>query len=89
MQSPYLEITYRHGRALAAYDHLRARPAGTVARSRSLGHGLVVDLGPDGRPLGVEIAAPASLTVEAFNEALASLGLAPVGAAELAPLHAA
>lgn len=89
MQQPYLEITYRHGRALAAYYRLGLRTDGPVARSQPAPHGLIVDLDREGRPLGIEISSPAALTLAAFNEALMTLGLPPVGAAELAPLHAA
>lgn len=84
-----LQITYRLGRPLAAYYHLGPSRPGQVERSRELGHGLVADLDEDGRPVGVEITAPTLLTVEAFNAALEGLGLDPVPAAELAPLHAA
>ena len=40
----------------------------------------------DGRPIGIEIAIPSLVTVEAVNEVLTSYGLQPIDAAELAPL---
>ena len=54
-----LQVTYRKGRAFAAYLHL-SRPTGeksarTVASPDGL---LIVDYAVSGRPLGVEITAP-------------------------------
>ncbi|MCA9284662.1 MAG: DUF2283 domain-containing protein [Phycisphaerales bacterium] len=89
MNQPYLEVTFRHGRALAAYYYL-PRPAGQKSyRSRRIEPGLVVDFDEHDRPIGIEITAPRLLTLEAFNSALAEIGLGPVAQAELAPLQAA
>ncbi len=85
----YLEITYRHGRPLAAYYHLPREQAATVARSSPRGSGLVVDFAESGAPVGVEITAPSVVTVATFNALLAELGLPLVDEAELAPLRAA
>lgn len=43
----------------------------------------------DGRPIGIEIAIPALVTVEAVNQVLVSYGLEPIDSAELAPLRKA
>ena len=89
MNQPYLEVTFRHGRALAAYYYL-PQPAGQESHhTRRIEPGLVVDFDANDRPIGVEITAPRALTLEAFNNALAEIGLDPVGHAELAPLRAA
>ena len=54
-----LQITFRKGRAFAAYLHL-SHPTGeksakTVASANGL---LIVDYGATGQPVGVEITAP-------------------------------
>lgn len=83
----YLEVTYRKGRPLAAY--LRLAPKGQVSRSRRFPRGLVVDYAADDGVLGIEITAPTAVTIDAINEVLEQLGLAPVQVQDLAPLDAA
>ena len=51
--------------------------------------GLVVDYGPSGAPIGIEITAPAQVSFEQFNDLLARFGQRPVAEQEFAPLHAA
>lgn len=85
-----LQVTYRKGRALAAYLHL-SHPTGeksakTVASPDGL---LVVDYGATGRPLGVEITAPQSVPLERLNQLLADLGEAPLAEQDYGPVRAA
>jgi uncharacterized protein YuzE len=82
----YLEVTYRHGKPLAAYLHLERKPGDVAARTEEIEPGLAVDFAEDGRAIGVEIVSPRTVTAEALNRALCSLHLEPVAAAELAPL---
>ena len=51
--------------------------------------GLLVDYARGGKPIGVEITTPASLSVAAFNRVLRGLGFAPVKREDVAPLIAA
>ncbi len=88
MEAP-LEVTYRHGQPFAAYFRLPRREGDRVDRSRPWEAGLVVDLAPDGRPIGIEITEPARTDVATFNRLLVSLDLDPVDASVLAPLSAA
>jgi hypothetical protein len=85
----YLEVTFRHGRPLAAYLYLPRRARDRSARTRRAAPGLVVDLAADGRPIGIEITAPSRVTVTALNRVLRSFGLSPLTRADLAPLRAA
>jgi hypothetical protein len=85
----YLEVTFRHGRALAAYLYLPRRPRDHSVRTKRARPGLVIDLAADGRPIGIEITAPSRVTVTALNRVLRSLGQAPLKRADLAPLRAA
>ncbi len=89
MTQPYLEITYRHGRALAAYLYLPRRPKDRSHRSAAAAPGLVVDFHRDGRPIGIEITAPGKVSLAGLNKVLRELGQPPAKRADLAPLLAA
>ena len=89
MQDRYLEITFRKGKPLAGYLYL-AREMGTrSARSEATGKGLVVDFGPEGRPIGIEITAPSRITWTDVNELLKKYDLPPISIEEMGPLQAA
>ncbi len=88
MNDRYLEITYRRGQAIAAYLYL---PRGPDERSRRVireGHGLVVDLAEDGRPIGIEIISPDDVSLAMLNDVLAKHWLPLLESKELAPLAA-
>ncbi|MEM1210274.1 MAG: DUF2283 domain-containing protein [Planctomycetota bacterium] len=89
MAGRYLEVTYRKGKPLAAYYYLPREPGAAATTTRDLGDGLIADLADDGRPLGIEITAPQSLTLDRLNHALATLDQPPAPALDLQPLHAA
>jgi hypothetical protein len=84
----YLEMTYRHGKPLAGYIHLPRRDGDRVARSQKAAPGLVVDYAADGRPIGLEITSPATVSLQAINELLLTLHQQTLTEAELAPLLA-
>ncbi len=88
MKHRYLEVTFRKGKPLAAYLYL-PRPAGAkAARTSDAGHGLRIDFDAQGAPIGVEITAPALVSVAQLNELLASLGVARLEPEEWSPLAA-
>jgi hypothetical protein len=89
MNNAYLEVTYRQGKAVAAYYYLPRLTGQRTVRTRRVEPGLVIDFAKDGRPIGVEITAPSALSVEAFNRVLRDLGVAPVKRQDIAPLIAA
>jgi uncharacterized protein YuzE len=89
MKEPYLEVTYRHGRPLAAYLYLPRTTGEKSVRTSKEELGMVVDFDRNGHAIGVEITAPSRVTVTALNRVLNGLGLPPVAADELAPLQAA
>ena len=89
MQDRYLEITFRKGKPLAGYLYLAREVGARSSRSEATGKGLVVDFGPEGRPIGIEITAPSRVTLTDLNELLQKYGLSPVSTEELAPLQAA
>jgi len=89
MNDSYLEVTFRHGRPLAAYYYLPRRPKDKGCRTKRIEPGLVIDFARDGRAIGIEIVAPDKLTLAVFNRVLRDLGFPPLKRADLAPLMAA
>lgn len=89
MKEPYLEVTFRHGRPLAAYLYLPRQAGEKAFRTSQLDLGMIVDFNQHGKPIGIELTAPAMVTFTALNQALTDLGLRPLSAADLEPLHAA
>ena len=89
MKELYLEVTFRHGRALAAYLYLPRDPDDRSARTWRVEPGLIVDFTADGKPIGIEITAPGQISLTVINRVLQELGRSPVTQADLAPLLAA
>ncbi|MBI2900248.1 MAG: DUF2283 domain-containing protein [Planctomycetes bacterium] len=89
MKDRYLEVTFRKGKAVAAYLYL-PRPAGAKsARTRGMAPGVLVDFDGAGKAIGIEITAPDRVTADQVNVVLSQLGIEPVAPEELAPLQAA
>ena len=89
MKRPYLEVTFRGGKAFAAYLYLPRAAGAKVARTTEARPGLVVDYDGAGHPIGLELTAPRSMAVATINEVMVELGLAALDPSELAPLRAA
>ena len=89
MKEPYLEVTFRHGRPIAAYYYLPRATDQKSARTRRVEPGLVIDFTADGQAIGIEITAPAKASLAALNAVLRELGQAPASEADLAPVLAA
>lgn len=89
MKEPYLEVTFRGGRPMAAYYYLPRRPGQKSVRTRRVEPGMVIDFARGGQPIGIELTAPSKLSVAALNRVLRELGLPPVSSADLAPVLAA
>jgi hypothetical protein len=89
MNDSYLEVTFRHGRVVAAYLYLPRAAGQKSARSRRVEPGLVIDFAASGRPIGIEITAPARLSLVAINGVLEELSLTSLAPADLSPLVAA
>ena len=82
-------LQHRLGCAFAAYYYLpRSRPAKS-ARTRRVEPGLVIDYSASGQPLGIEITAPAKLSMAALNRVLKDLGCAPLRREDFSPLRTA
>jgi hypothetical protein len=89
MSQRYLEVTYRQGKAMAAYLYLPRNPEDRSARVEAHGPGYLVDWTEDGRPIGIEMPSPSLVTLEGLNRVLAELHLEPAAPCEVAPLSAA
>jgi hypothetical protein len=89
MNEAYLEVTYRHGRPLAAYYYLPRRAGDKAHRTARGPAGLLVDYARGGRAIGIEITAPSVLSLAAMNRVLRDLGQKPIKRTELSPLLAA
>ncbi len=89
MREPFLEVTFRHGRALAAYLYLPRDPEEKSARTKRVEPGLIIDFTAAGKPIGIEITAPGKISLAVINRVLEELGRSPVTQADLAPLLAA
>jgi hypothetical protein len=50
MKEAYLEVTYRHGRLLAAYFYLPRNGQRKSVRTRRVDPGLIIDFAANGRP---------------------------------------
>lgn len=89
MKEPFLEVTFRRGRPIAAYYYLPRRLGQRSYRSVRIEPGMVVDLGRGGKPIGIEITAPALISRAILNRVLKQFGLPAAKPADLAPLKAA
>jgi uncharacterized protein YuzE len=89
MKDSYLEVTFRHGKPLAAYLYLPRRPGAKSYRSRRADPGLVIDYSRGGKPIGIEITAPGQVTVVSLNRVLRELGMPTIKRVDLEPLQAA
>jgi uncharacterized protein YuzE len=85
----YLEITFRKGRALAAYLYLPRQPGAKSARTQEMRPGIRADYSAAGEAIGLEITAPARVTAEDVNLVLKQLGVPPLAPEEFAPIKAA
>ena len=89
MKQRYLEVTFRHGRPLAAYLYLPRNELAKVARTSDEGLGLKVDFDAGDMPIGIEITSPESVTADDVNALLARLGQPELPSEDWAPLRAA
>ena len=89
MKDRYLEITFRKGKAVAAYLYLPRVPGTKSQRTEKAGNGLLIDFDQADQPIGIEITAPDQISAEVLNEVLAKLHVHPVEPSEVSPLLAA
>jgi hypothetical protein len=85
-----LQVTYRKGKAFAAYLHLSHQTGEKSAKTVPSADGLlVVDYAHSGKPIGVEITAPSAVPLDRLNRLLADLGETPLNEHDYVPMRAA
>jgi hypothetical protein len=89
MDERYLEVTFRKGKALAAYLYLPRPPEAKSVRTEKFGHGLIVDFDAEDVPIGVEITAPRYTSIQDINAVLDQIRQPRLTPDEVAPLAAA
>ena len=89
MKQPYLEVTFRDGRPLAAYYYLPRKPGQKSARTRRVEPGLIIDFARGGEAIGIEITTPAKFSLSTLNRVLRELGFPAATRVALAPVLAA
>lgn len=89
MTEPYLEVTYRHGRVLAAYLYLPRKAGDKSYRTKRAAEGMLIDFHQDGRPIGIELTAPGRVSLVELNKVLADLDVPLLSSEDIAPVLAA
>jgi len=89
MKELYLEVTFRHGRPVAAYLYLPRQANDKSYRTSKADPGMIIDFNERGTPIGIEITAPTMVTTDDINHVIETLGLSKIRGEELAPLRAA
>lgn len=86
MRDKYLEVTFRKGKAIAAYLYLPREPGEKSQRTEKAEEGILIDYGKDNRPIGIEITAPQQVNLEVINQILAELKVHLLQEEEFPPL---
>ena len=89
MRDRYLQITFRNGKPFAAYLYLPRGSDERSVRSEEVEHGMVMDYGPNARPIGIELTAPDLVTLDRLNQVLQRFSIPTMREDELAPLSVA
>lgn len=89
MKEPYLEVTFRHGRPIAAYYYLPRETTQKSVRTRRVEPGFIIDFTAEDQAIGIEITAPTKTTLAGLNAILTELGERPASEVDLAPVLAA
>ncbi len=89
MKDTYLEVTFRHGRPMAAYYYLPRKIGQRSYRTVEVEPGILVDYSRAGRAIGIEITAPHRISVAKMNRILRDLGQPELRRGDLTPLRAA
>ena len=86
-ERPYLTVTYRDGKFVAAYLDLR-KPEGRV-RTKRLSGSVLLDIDAQGNPVGIELLSKEALNAETLNALLAPFGMLTIHESDLKPAQAA
>jgi len=85
-----LQVTFSRGRPIVAYYYFPAKLGRRKSHhTRYAAPGFLVDFDRTGRPIGIEIVEPRSMTLRELNRALRGLGLRAMRRIDLTPVLAA
>jgi hypothetical protein len=82
-------VTFRKGKAVAAYLYLPRLSGARVERTVEARPGIMVDYAATGEPIGLELVNLGQVTIATVTEVLGEIGVTSVGSEDLAPLQAA
>ncbi len=88
MSAISIQVTYRNGKAFAAYLYLAQHPRQKVTRTERVSEGLLIDFAASGEPMGIEIVNPGVIRQEELWAVFDRLGLNRPAPVEIAPLLA-
>lgn len=86
MKDKYLEITFRKGKVVAAYLYLTRDTKGASTHTKKEKEEIIIDFNRSGEVIGIEITAPAKVSITEINEILEYYHLSPLTPQEFAPL---
>jgi uncharacterized protein YuzE len=89
MKDIYLEITFRKGKALAAYLYLSKKADAQSLITKKIKEGIIIDFNKDNKVIGLEITAPNKITINEINKILNKYHAQTISEQEFAPLKAA
>jgi hypothetical protein len=85
---PRIEIVFRRGAPVMAFVHFDPERSGRSKHQIGISPPLVGHYDEGGRPSGLEIPLPLTVSLQRINEALVELGRPPLTEQDLAPLRA-
>ena len=88
MKDKYLEITYRKGKAIAAYLYLPRELGEKSHRTEKFIEGILIDYGKFDRPIGIEITDPRKVKIDIINNILSHIRNISLKQEDFAPLLA-
>jgi uncharacterized protein YuzE len=89
MSRPFLEVTFREGKPIAAYYYLPRQKGDVAARTDRRDDGILIDFTADGRAIGIELTTPSRISLERLNQVLTEINQTLATPADLQPLTAA
>lgn len=88
LKRPFLEVTYRKGKPFASYLYLSDVRPRVACRTEEVRPGVLIDLGEDDEPLGIEFLSPGSVTLDDLRAIEGRLRGARLQQEDLSPILA-
>ena len=88
LKHPFLEVSYRRGKPFAGYLYLSDPRPRVPCRTEEIRPGVLIDLGDDGEPLGIEFLSPGTVTLDDLRAIETHLRGARLQREDLSPILA-